>query len=159
MTRNAQTSLSFCEHDSDTEAPRICNCADDLTLGSAEMASQNQTLLYFSATGMRLDHPDNLYVAELEQLWKDLAACKEENGFISLPEKLKRLFPLAKGKLMVRDCYSKLAHIVEDRAEVRLLGSTQTGDSEMTDVSSPSAGMSVEKGYVGELYSPSSGIP
>lgn len=43
VTRNAQTSLSFCEHDSDTEAPRICNCADDLTLGSAEMASQNQT--------------------------------------------------------------------------------------------------------------------
>lgn len=44
VTRNAQTSLSFCEHDSDTEAPRICNCADDLTLGSAEMASKSQTL-------------------------------------------------------------------------------------------------------------------
>ena len=55
VTRNAQTSLSFCEHDSDSEAPRICNCADDLTLGSAEMASQNQTLLLFSAAGMRLE--------------------------------------------------------------------------------------------------------
>ena len=55
VTRNAQTSLSFCEHDTDTEAPRICNSADDLTLGSAEMASQTQTLSLFSATGMRLE--------------------------------------------------------------------------------------------------------
>ena len=96
---------------------------------------------------------DNFYVAELEELWKDLAACKEENGFISLPKKLERLFPLVKGKLMVRDCYSKLAHIVEERAEVQLLDSTQTGDSEMTDVTSPSAGTHVEKGYVGESFS------
>ena len=96
---------------------------------------------------------DNFYVAELEELWKDLAACKEENGFISLPKKLEKLFPLVKGKLMVRDCYSKLARIVEERAEVQLLGSTQTGDSEMTDVLSPSAGTSVEKGYVGESSS------
>ena len=59
---------------------------------------------------------------------------------------------------MVRDCYSKLAHIVEERAEVWLLGSTQTGDSDMTDASNPSAGMSVKKKYVGELYSPSSEI-
>ena len=101
---------------------------------------------------------DNLYVAELEELWKDLAACKDENGFISLPKKLEKLFPLIEGKLMVRDCYSKLAHIVEERAEVWLLGSAQTGDSEMTDVLSPSAGMSVEKEYVGESYSPSSGF-
>ena len=59
---------------------------------------------------------DNFYAAELEELWKDLAACKEENGFISLPKKLEKVFPLVKGKLMVRDCYSKLAHIVEERA-------------------------------------------
>ena len=37
---------------------------------------------------------------------------------------------------------------------MQLLNSTQTGDTEMTDVLSPSAGTSVEKGYVGELSNP-----
>ena len=87
--------------------------------------------------------------AELDNLWRELAESKEENGFITLPKGLEELFPLVKKKLMVRECYRKLVSIVEERSNVQLLGVSQLGDSEMEDATI--AGMPLEKGYVGGL--------
>ena len=85
----------------------------------------------------------------MDNLWKELAECQEENGFIALPKSLKRLFPLVKDKLMVREYYIKLVRIVEERSGVQLL--PVSGDAAMEDIAVAVAGMAPEKGYIGEL--------
>ena len=90
--------------------------------------------------------------AELDQLWRELAECKEENGFVALPKGLQRLFPLVKEKLMVRECYIKLLKIVEERSGVQLLPGVLSADYLVEDGAVPKAGMALEKGYIGRLF-------
>lgn len=88
--------------------------------------------------------------AELDNLWRELAGCKLENGFIALPKGLQRLFFLVKTKLLVRECYIELVRIVEERSGVQLLGDSVSQDFGLEDIAYAVAGMSIEKDYIGE---------
>ena len=92
--------------------------------------------------------------AELDRLWRELADCKEENGFVALLvglQKLQKIFPLVTEKLMVRECYIKLVKIVEEQSGVQLLPGDDPGDAIMEDIAAAEAGKVIKKGYIGEL--------
>ena len=86
--------------------------------------------------------------AELDHLWRELAECKEENGFIAPPKGLDRILSLVREKLMVRECYIKLVKIVEERSGVQLLPQSSLGHAIKEDAA---VAVALEKGYIGEL--------